>query len=114
MPSFPCRKHLNNGGVGHRQPSPTCVILGVAKNQPPLFDTHFYSFHRDVFLQHYHKRSNVESTFSMLKAKFGTHIRSKSETAQINELLCKVLCHNICMLIQSMYELGVAPTFWKE
>ena len=75
---------------------------------------HFYCFNRDVFLHHYHKRPNVESTFSMLKAKFGTHIRSKSETAQINELLCKVLCHNICVLIQSMYELGVAPKFWRE
>ena len=26
---------------------------------------HFYNFRRDEFLTHYHKRSNVESTFSM-------------------------------------------------
>jgi hypothetical protein len=32
--------------------------------------------------------------------------RSRSDTAQVNELLCKVLCHNRCVLIQSMYELG--------
>jgi len=43
----------------------------------------------------------------MIKAKFGTVIRSKTEVAQVNELLCKVLCHNICVLIQSMNELGV-------
>jgi hypothetical protein len=24
---------------------------------------HFYEFHKDEFLKHYHKRSNVESTF---------------------------------------------------
>jgi hypothetical protein len=25
---------------------------------------------------------------------------------------CKVLCHNICVVIQSMYELGIEPSFW--
>lgn len=43
-------------------------------------------------------RSNVESTFFMLKAKFSDLIRSKTETAQINELLLKVLCHNIVVV----------------
>ena len=42
----------------------------------------------------------------MIKAKSGTAIRSKGEAAQINELLCKVLCHNICVLIQNFHELG--------
>ena len=32
---------------------------------------HFYHLHRDEFLQHYHKRSNVETTFHMIKSKFG-------------------------------------------
>jgi transposase len=72
---------------------------------------HFYSFKREEFLTHYHKRSNVETTFSMIKAKFGERLRCKTETAQINEALCKVLCHNLCCVIQSMYELGVDPTF---
>ena len=47
----------------------------------------------------------------MLKAKFGDALRSKSHTAQVNELLCKVLCHNICCVIQSMYELGIEAQF---
>jgi transposase len=75
---------------------------------------HYYCFKRDEFLAAYHKRSNVESTFSMIKAKFGGHIRSKGETAQINEALCKILCHNICCLIQSMFEFGIEPTFGTE
>jgi hypothetical protein len=33
------------------------------------------------------------------------------DTAQINELLCKALCHNLCVLIQSTYELGIEPEF---
>jgi transposase len=75
---------------------------------------HYYSFKREEFLVHYHKRSNVETTFSMIKAKFGERLRSKTETAQINEALCKVLCHNLCVVIQSMYELGVEPEFTSE
>lgn len=73
---------------------------------------YFYNFNRDTFLQHYHKRSNAESTFSMIKAKFGASVRAKTPTAQVNEVLCKILCHNICVLIQSIYELGLEPTFW--
>ena len=62
---------------------------------------HLYNLNRDAYLTHYHKRSNVESTFSMVKAKFGDHLRSKTDTAMVNEALCKILGHNICCLIQS-------------
>ncbi|HYR75894.1 MAG TPA: transposase [Pyrinomonadaceae bacterium] len=75
---------------------------------------HFYMQHREEFLGHYHKRSNVETTFHMIKSKFGQRLRSKTMTAQINEALCKVLCHNICVVIQSMHEFGVEPTFLAE
>jgi transposase len=75
---------------------------------------HFYNFNQEVFMAHYHKRSNVESTFSMIKAKFGASVRAKTPTAQVNEVLCKILCHNICCLIQSIYELGLEPTFWTS
>jgi hypothetical protein len=56
----------------------------------------------------------VESTFAMIKAKFRDHVRSKTDVAMQNEVLCKILCHNICCLIQSMYELGIEPTFWQK
>jgi transposase len=74
---------------------------------------HYYSLRRDEFLSHYHKRSNVETTISMIKAKFGDSLRSKTDTAMINEALCKILCHNLCCLVQSAYELGVTVTFWQ-
>jgi transposase len=75
---------------------------------------HFFSFKRDEFLTHYHKRSNIESTFSMIKAKFGDSVRSKTETAMKNEALCKLLAHNICCLIHAAYELGIDPIFWQS
>jgi transposase len=74
----------------------------------------FYVYNQDWFMAHYHKRSNVESTFSMIKVKFGERIRSQTYTAQVNEVLCKVLCHNLCCVIQSMYELGVDVDFQAE
>ena len=75
---------------------------------------HFYNLNRDEYLSHYHKRSNVETTNMMIKAKFGDSIRSKTDTAMVNEALAKVLCHNICCLIQIQYELGIEPVFWKD
>ncbi len=72
---------------------------------------HYYNLNRADFMAHYHKRSNVETTFSMIKAKFGGFVRSKLPVAQTNEVLCKILCHNICCLIQSMCELEIEPNF---
>jgi transposase len=74
----------------------------------------FYNQHREEFLTHYHKRSNVETTFHMIKAKFGQRLRSKTLTAQVNEALCKVLCHNLCVVIQSVHELGIETDFSTE
>jgi hypothetical protein len=62
----------------------------------------------------YHKRSNVESVFSMVKAKFRGHVRSKGDVAMKNEVLAKLLCHNLCCLIMSQFELGIDPVFWGE
>jgi transposase len=75
---------------------------------------HFFAYNNERFMQNYHKRSNVETTFMMIKSKFGDSLRSKTQRAQINEALCKVLCHNICCLIQSMHELHIKPKFYAE
>lgn len=63
-----------------------------------------WEHHRDVFLEHYHKRSNAESVFSAIKRKFGLHLYNQTETGQINELLCMILAYNITILIHEMFE----------
>ncbi len=68
---------------------------------------HLFCLNRDDYLRHYHKRSNVESTFSAVKRKFGEMVRSKTDTAQRNEVLCKFICQNVCCLIHAVYELGL-------
>ncbi len=75
---------------------------------------HYFQLHRDEFDARYHLRSNVESTFSMVKAKFRDGLRSKTNIAMKNEVLAKFVAHNICCLIQSMHEFGVDPVFWAE
>jgi transposase len=74
----------------------------------------YYQFRRADFLKHYHQRSNAESTFSMVKAKFRDHVRSRTDVAMKNEVLCKFLCHNICAVHKSHLELGIAPVFWGD
>jgi transposase len=75
---------------------------------------HFFQFKKEEFLSHYHKRSNIESTFSSIKRVFGDSVRSKTDVAMTNEVLCKILCHNICCLIHEQCELGIEPVFWPE
>lgn len=70
-----------------------------------------FTLRRDDFLTHYHKRSNVESTFSAIKRKFGDAVRSKTEAAIRNEVLAKVVCHNLVVVIHEMHELGINPGF---
>jgi transposase len=87
-----------------------------ARNHGSVWKKMYYYFmlKNDEFLQHYHKRSNAESTVQMVKSKFGDFVRSKTWTAQINEVLCKIICHNICVVIQEMHELGIEPNFCVE
>jgi len=73
----------------------------------------YYTNNQEEFYNHYHKRSNSETTFHMIKRKFGSHLRNKSEVGQVNELLAKCLCHNLCVLIQEAFEIGIELNFKK-
>jgi len=75
---------------------------------------HLFMYKHDEFMKAYHKRSNVETCFHMIKTKFRDNVRSKTKTAQVNEILCKVLAHNICVVIQEINELGLKGEFVVE
>lgn len=77
-----------------------------------MFD--YFKNHQEEFLKHYHLRSNVESGFWMIKKKFGEYVQFKNDIAQENEILCKVLCHNICCLIQEIFLQKIEVNFHKE
>lgn len=74
-----------------------------------MFD--YFLQNREQFDEHYHKRSNAETTFHMIKRKFGNSLRTKKDDSQINEILMKCLCHNLCVLVQESLELGLEIDF---
>ena len=75
---------------------------------------HFFQFNQEEYMARYHKRSNVESTFSAIKRKFGADVVNRNPVAMVNEVLSKIICHNICCLIHEQENLGVSPAFWKD
>jgi transposase len=70
-----------------------------------------FSLKSGDFLSRYHRRSNVETTMWMIKSKFGGAVRSKLPTAQVNEVLAKVLCHNLTCIVHAITEFGIEADF---
>lgn len=58
--------------------------------------------HKMLFAQHYHRRSNVESTFGAIKRKFGDFCRCKKPESQENEILAKIVCFNAAVLSEAL------------
>lgn len=78
-----------------------------------LWDKHLacFLYHQDLFAKHYHQRSQVETVFAMIKAKYREWVRGKKATSQANGVLLKCLANNVYVLIRSIYELGIEPQF---
>lgn len=74
---------------------------------------HFFGGKRQEFLAIYHQRSNVETTIMMVKTKFSEHVRSRHPRARVNEVLVKILCHNICQINRLVNEWGVPDFAWN-
>ena len=70
-----------------------------------MFD--YFLKNNEQYMQSYHKRSNVETAFSMIKRNFGNNLRTKKDISQVNEILMKCLCHNLAVLVQESFELGL-------
>lgn len=63
----------------------------------------YFKENQEEYLNRYHKRSNIESAFSMIKTRFGNNVKCKKEISQDNEILAKVLAHNLCVLAQEIF-----------
>lgn len=84
-----------------------------SKNSPEIWNNMFLLFKdkKEEWNKHYHKRSNVETTFAMVKRRLGEHLLSKNYVAQRNELMMKFICHNICCLIQAIFDHKIRINF---
>ncbi len=66
-----------------------------------------FTLKSEDFLARYHRRSNVETAMHMIKSKFGAAVRSKLPVAQTNEILAKLVCHNLTCIVHAVNEFGI-------
>ena len=112
-PYVPFKANGRQGPVPAIHTANIPALPGMASAWTKMY--HLFAYQRDTFLSHYHRRSNVETTFSMIKRKFGDALRSKSDVGQVNEVLCKVIAHNLCVIISAIHEMGLpVPAFCTE
>jgi transposase len=91
-------------------------VNAVANPKAPVWSRHLCEFtlHQERFLASYHRRSNVETVFAMLKARFGASVASRLPVAQVNEVLAMCVAHNLCCLVKAIFTAGLAPVFWQD
>lgn len=107
-----CMSAFEAGALPYIMPKHnTRTIFNNRKSEAWKWMITLWKDNQETFLKHYHMRSNVESTFSMMKRKFLPYIRSKNTESQYNEILCKVVCHNASVLINSLFELDIKIDF---
>jgi hypothetical protein len=58
--------------------------------------------------------SGMLSQCATVKRKVSVRHPPKTDVAMVNEVLCKVLCHNLVVLIHETQELGIDPMFWSK
>ena len=61
----------------------------------------------------YHPRSNVETVFSSIKKRIGETVYAHGEIARINEVYCKLVVHNLYILIVYYFVANICPSFIK-
>lgn len=88
-------------------------VKETRQDAPEIWNEMFLVFRdkKEEFMKRYHKRSNVETTFGMIKTRLGEFLKCKDFDSQRSELMMKFVCHNICCLIQEMYENNIRIDF---
>lgn len=83
---------------------------GLSK-KAPMWNRKFHEFmlERDRFDEIYHRRSNVEATFSAIKRKLGEPLLSRNPLARVNELLAKILAYNVGVVVYQSALHGLPP-----
>jgi transposase len=91
-------------------------VNAVVNPKAPVWSRHLVEFtlNQERFLAHYHRRSNVETVFAMIKARFGASVASRLPTARANEVLAMCVAHNLCCVAKAIFTAGLAPTFWQD
>ena len=83
------------GGAIPLVPFKSNAVIPATDDTSAWATMYHFRFRQQEFYEHYHRRSNAESAFNVIKSKFGSSLFSKSTTGRVNEAICKVLCHNL-------------------
>lgn len=88
-------------------------VRSLAKGQP-MWKWMVYEKrkHPRRYKKKYHKRSNVESTNHSKKARLGSCVKSKLDTAREQEEHIKWVDYNLLVLNRALYEWNIEPTFY--
>lgn len=84
-----------------------------SKDAPKLWNDSLKYFreNRYQFEQEYHQRSQSETVFSQIKTRLGEILLSKNYKSQRNELMLKLICHNVLTLIMELHRRKIAIDF---
>lgn len=90
-------------------------VNAVVNPKAPVWSRHLVEFtlNQERFLAHCHRRSNAETVFAMIKARFGASVASRLPTARANEVLAMCIAHNMCCVTKAIFTAGLAPAFWQ-
>lgn len=91
-------------------------VNAVVNAKAPVWSRHLVEFtlNQERFLASYHRRSAVETTFAMIKARFGASVASRLPTARANEVLARCIAHNLVCVVRAIFTAGLAPVFWQD
>lgn len=70
-----------------------------------------FTLKAEDFYKKYHHRSNAETVVSMLKRNFSGVLRCKLADAQVNEILCMCVLHNLQRIVHMVEEFGIEVSF---
>jgi transposase len=71
---------------------------------------HEFMAKRPEFDREYHLRSNIESVNSSIKRTLGERLLSHNVGARFNELLMRLLCYNVGVIVEQAFEKGIYPS----
>jgi transposase len=99
------------GVIPFIMPKKTCSSSNKGPMSPWNLIVETWKYNKFFFAEHYHKRSNVESTFSALKRKFGDSCRCKDFFSRHNEILCRIICYNAAVLAEALLSYDLNSKF---
>jgi len=86
----------------------------VVNLKSPIWSRHlcYFLLNREKFLPHYHRRSNVETAFAMIKAKSAGRCCRVARSRRSTK--CWASWSPLCCQVKAIFTADLAPVFWED